>query len=221
METGQEREMLVARISRRGYSVYHMIKLLDLLSIKGPLGRALISRELGIGEGSSRSLVKCLRASGLIDTDPVGGSYLTSKGYEVLSWWRSIVASSSCIRARLEPSPWDLLSVSCLHGSRANEILVKGILNIRDTIVRCGCLGALIMGVNGGEVYMLDPSGKPDLNISGTPLGAKILDLCGRKEDMLVIASASDTSCLDAERCLWEAIIALLQEKRAIKDIKC
>ncbi len=213
-------EALAARI-RRGYSLYHMIKLLDLLSTKGPLGRALISRELGIGEGSSRSLVKCLRSMGLIETDPVGGSYLTNEGREALERWRKIITNSACVEEKLDPSPWDLVSISCIHSSRSGEVLSKGILNIRDAIVRRGCLGALIMGISGGEVYMLDTAGKPDINISGSPLGARILGLCGSDENTLVIVSASNATCLGAERCLWEVVASLLGEKEVIKDPPC
>ncbi|GAY26088.1 conserved hypothetical protein [Desulfurococcaceae archaeon AG1] len=221
MGTGQGARILTTRVRGKGYSFYHAVKLLDLLSIKGPLGRALISRELGIGEGSSRSLVRCLRSSGLIETDPVGGSYLTDKGYEVLARWRGIITGSICVKERLDPSPWDLISVSCLHESRSGEVLAKGILNIRDTIVRSGCLGAMIIGVKGGEVYILDTAGRPDINMSRTPLGARILDLCGGKDGTLVIVSSSDSSCLDAERCVWETVAALLGTGEIIKEISC
>ncbi|MEM2203652.1 MAG: hypothetical protein QXI22_04765 [Sulfolobales archaeon] len=221
METGEGARILTTRVRWRGYSFYHAVKLLDLLSIKGPLGRALISRELGIGEGSSRSLVRCLRSSGLIETDPVGGSYLTDKGYRVLAKWRSIITGSVCVKERLDPSPWDLSSISCIHESRSSEVLAKGILNIRDMIVRSGCLGALIIGVKGNEVYILDTAGKPDINMSRTPLGARILDLCGEKEDALVIVSSSTSSCLDAERCVWETIASLLGTGEIIEEISC
>ena len=221
METSQGTGILTTKVRGKGYSFYHAVKLLDLLSVKGPLGRALISRELGIGEGSSRSLVRCLRSSGLIETDPVGGSYLTDKGHGVLTKWRGIITGSICVKERLDPSPWDLISLTCIHESRSGEVLAKGILNIRDMIVRSGCLGALIMGVRGGEVYMLDTAGRPDINMSRTPLGTRILDLCGDKEGALVIISSSDSSCLDAERCIWETVASLLSTGEIIKEISC
>lgn len=221
MEIDQRVETLTARVSRKGYGVYHILKLLDLLSIKGPLGRSLISRELSIGEGSSRSLVKCMRSLGFVETDPVGGSYLTAKGREFLARWRGIVTSSACVEERLNPSPWGLMSISFLHRSRSREILSKGILNIRDAIVREGCLGALIMSVRGGEVYMLDTAGKPDIDISRTPLGIKILSLCERGENTLIIAGASRNSCIDAERCVWEAVILLLGEGDMVEYLGC
>lgn len=192
--------------TRRGYTIYHMIKLLDLLESQGPLGRSLISRWLGIGEGSSRSLVRELRSLGLVDIDPVGGSYLTDKGYSVIKMWRENVRRSICIEERLDPSPWGFLSISCISKPWASIILSRGILAIRDSIVRAGCLGALIMGIHGFEVYMLDTLGKPDVNISSTQLGRVISRECG-KGGSLAIASSSAGSCIDSERCVWEAII--------------
>lgn len=192
--------------ARRGYSLYHMIKLLDLLEAQGPLGRSLISRWLGIGEGSSRSLVRELRSHGLVETDPVGGSYLTDKGYSVIKMWREIVRRSICIEERLDPSPWGFLSISCISKQWASILLSRGILAIRDSIVRAGCLGALIMGVHGFEVYMLDTLGKPDVSISNTQLGRVIARECGRGES-IAIASSSARSCIDSERCVWESIV--------------
>jgi hypothetical protein len=198
---------IAPRVSvRRGYTLYHMIKLLDLLDAQGPLGRSLISRRLGIGEGSSRSLVRELRSLGLVETDPVGGSYLTDKGYSVIKMWREIVRRSICIEERLDPSPWGFLSISCISKPWASIILSRGILAIRDSIVRAGCAGALIMGIHGFEIYMLDTLGKPDVSISSTQLGRVIVRECGGGES-LAIASSLAGSCIDSERCVWETIV--------------
>jgi len=195
---------------RRGYSVYHAIKLLDLLSSQGPLGRMLISRLLGIGEGSARSLVKSLRSMGLVGVDMVGGAFLTAKGREVLSRWRSSVYASSCVEGLLEPSPWPLLSISCISSGAARELLSRGVLYIRDTMVRLGCAGGLIMGIVGDRVYMLDPMGRPDVDISSTPLGSKVASICGGG-DALAIAASSEEGCLQSERCVWECVANILR----------
>lgn len=125
------------------------MKLLDLLDTQGPLGRMLISRSLGIGEGSARSLVKALKSLGLVDVDIVGGAYLTSKGYEVLSRWRSIVYSSTYLNERLDPSPWGYLCVACISSRAIHYILSRGILYVMDQMVRLDCLGRLIMIIRG------------------------------------------------------------------------
>ncbi|MEM4970221.1 MAG: hypothetical protein QXE01_03085 [Sulfolobales archaeon] len=196
---------------RRGYSLYHAIKLLDLLDRQGPLGRMLISRLLMIGEGSARSLVKSLKSLGLVEVDIVGGAYLTSKGYEVLSKWRSTVYASSCVEERLDPSPWGFLCIACISRDIARNILFKGVLGLRDEMVRLGCLGGLIMGIANGRAYMLDPLGRLDLDISETPLGERVLSICGSR-DALVLAGSSEDRCLASEKCVWETIAYLLKE---------
>lgn len=103
-ESGYGGGAVLARV-RRGYSIYHVIKLLELLESQGPLGRMLISRLLGIGEGSARSLVRLLRSRGLVDVDVVGGAYLTAKGSDVLTRWRSAIEETRCFEEKLEPSP--------------------------------------------------------------------------------------------------------------------
>ncbi len=194
---------------RRSYSIYHVIKLLDLLSSQGPLGRMLISRLLGIGEGSARSLVKGLRELGLVNVDEVGGAYLTSGGYEFLSRWRSAVYASTCYTTSLDPSPWGYLCVACILRRVGSDILSRGVLYVRDEMVRRGCLGGLIMMAIGGRLYMLDPQARPDLDISETPLGREVLTLCGANES-LVLAGSSGSSCISSEKCVWEAIAYML-----------
>jgi len=179
--------------SRRSYSFYHVVKLLDLLDTQGPLGRMLISRSLGIGEGSARSLVKALKSLGLVDVDMVGGAYLTSKGYEVLSRWRSIVYSSTYLNERLDPSPWGYLCVACISSHAIHYIMSRGILYVRDQMVRLDCLGGLIMIIRGDRLYMLDARGSPDLDISVTYLGREMLARCGAGES-LILAGSSGSS---------------------------
>ncbi len=194
---------------RRGYSIYHVIKLLDLLSTQGPLGRMLISRLLGIGEGSARSLVRGLRELGLVGVDKVGGAYLTNEGYEFLSRWRSAVHASACYTSTLDPSPWGYLCVACILKRVGIDILSRGILYVRDEMIRHGCLGGLIMMAIGGRLYMLDSQGRPDLDISETPLGREVLTLCGANES-LVLAGSSGSSCISSEKCVWEVIAYML-----------
>jgi len=201
---------------RRGYSVYHAIKLLDLLNSQGPLGRMLISRLLGIGEGSARTLVRSLRSLGLVDVDMVGGAFLTARGREVLSRWRSSVYASSCVEGRLDPSPWPMLSIACISSWASRELLSKGVLYLRDTMVRLGCAGGLIMGMLGGRVYMLDALGRPDIDISETPLGASVASLCSAGGS-LVLAGSSEGGCLQSERCVWECVAHILRDSAPLE----
>lgn len=181
-----------------------MIKLLQALKDQGPLGRPLISKILGIGEGASRSLVKELRIMGLVETDAVGGSYLTEKGSEILRVWTDFVNSLSCVEGPLDPSPWRIHAIACIPWRFSPTVVRGSTLGLRDRLVRRGCDGALILGLLRGSVYLLDSKGQPDLDVGSTPLGESVVKICGRAE-MLAIAGSS-SSCYAAEKCVVEAL---------------
>jgi len=61
----------------------HVIKTILYLMENGPAGRKLLSKQLGLGETSVRSLFRRLRLYGLIEIDRVAGAYLTRKGKEL------------------------------------------------------------------------------------------------------------------------------------------
>ncbi len=62
------------------YHEGHVVKSLLSLYREGPLGRKLLSKKLGIGETSVRSLVNRLVEKNLVIVDRVAGSLLTSRG---------------------------------------------------------------------------------------------------------------------------------------------
>lgn len=189
---------------RKSYTSYHVIKLLQALKDQGPLGRPLISRVLGIGEGASRSLVKELRRMGVVETDAVGGSYLTEKGSEILRMWMDFVENVACVEGPLDPSPWRIHAIACVPWKFSPAVVGGSTLGLRDRLVRRGCDGALILGLLKGSVYLLDSRGQPDLDVGPTPLGGKVASVC-RGAEMLVIAGSS-SSCRSAEKCVVEAL---------------
>ena len=71
------------------FSVFHVMKALELTAKEGPIGRGKLSRELGIGEGVTRTLLNRLIDAGLIATSKLGCS-LTKKGETIWNDFQSI-----------------------------------------------------------------------------------------------------------------------------------
>ena len=63
------------------FNDYHLWKALDCLDGKNPIGRKRLAELLGIGEGSTRTIISMLQDHGLI-TIGKSGIFLTSKGLE-------------------------------------------------------------------------------------------------------------------------------------------
>ncbi len=189
---------------RSKFTYYHVIKILDLIEKSGPMGRHIISKTLGIGEGSARNLVKRLNSVGLVSIDPVAGADLTSKGKEILVEWRRYV-SSSCVE-NIDIINWRYASINKIS-SEARAILMrnKNIVDLRDELVKKGCLGGLFIEVQGDKVMLLNTRGEPDYDISRTKTGEIIKNNC----EGFCIVSGSDRNCFTAESCVWELLIEL------------
>jgi len=71
------------------FSVLHLIKALELMAKKGPIGRGKLSEELTIGEGATRTLIKRLKDAELVVATKPGCS-LTKKGKRIWNRLQSI-----------------------------------------------------------------------------------------------------------------------------------
>ncbi len=193
------------------YSIYHVLKLLSLLIEEGPLGRQLISKMLNIGEGSVRGLIRKMKDLSLVNIDPVAGAYITEKGRDLVNFWRSIVRFSKCYSGvRNELIVWEHISVTCIDYRVGVSVVERnGVLGIRDSVIRYGCDGAIIMLYDSKGVYLLDSSGNPDIDISGSQLGS-IITSYASKDKMICISGGSKNSCLDAEKCVWDFIAEII-----------
>ena len=56
------------------FSDYHIWKTLDCLDKNNPIGRKKLSSMIGVGEGSTRTILGILQEHGLVDIDKSGVS---------------------------------------------------------------------------------------------------------------------------------------------------
>lgn len=66
------------------FNLVHHFKALQLMEEKGHVCRALLCKELSLGEGAIRTLLKHLKMQGLIESTK-NGARLTEKGMTTLS----------------------------------------------------------------------------------------------------------------------------------------
>ncbi len=141
------------RGGHKGFRPAHIIALLDLLLKKGRVGRPKITKLLGIGESSAKTMLKKLENAGLIAGGPKG-HYLTPFGKATIEDLLQI------LHFRLLEAPHPIFSegvkrifectISCVDGP---EDLVS-VLSLRDYLVAEGCRLALIGSVRNGSVVL-------------------------------------------------------------------
>jgi len=184
------------------FSILHVLKAIDLVGRAGPTSRANLSRELGIGEGVVRTLLKRLMNANLVRTSP-SGCMLTEEG---MALWAELNARLA-VRKPLEYRATSLgehgFAVLVRDGAKKVRLGVEQ----RDEAVRAGARGALILVAEGGKLKM--PGVSDDVRADYPELFEEIINAIGPSDgDAIVIAYADDP--LVAEYGALAAALSLL-----------
>ncbi|MBC7126765.1 MAG: DUF4443 domain-containing protein [Candidatus Methanosuratincola petrocarbonis] len=139
------------------YTPVHVIKALLIIESSKSVGRVMLSRVLGIGEGSVRTIIKRLQQQSLISIDSIGGCALTPVGREVLGQIKKGMVSSGSI---------DLSGMGVTYPSFALQVNLDvsahSVLKLRDVAIRWGAEGAIVFHFSGGRIVV--PSITDDLS---------------------------------------------------------
>ena len=171
------------------YTEYHLRKALDLIS-KASIGRGALGKELGLGKGSARTIVKILKASGLIKTSKKGCE-LTKKG-QLLSkkLHRQIIKISE-------------IEAEEIAGEHSIAVLVRNVGNKvkygveqRDAAIITGAAGATTIIYLGGKLRV--PTISEDFEKDYPQLAKKLLFIFKpRNNDVIVIGSACEEAAAE------------------------
>lgn len=128
-----------------GYTAYHVVQALRLLSQEPPVGRPRLQRELGIGEAAAKTLLSRLERLGLAEKVPGGRGHRASQAgiqyHAVLS---------RLIRFhRLRASPLGD-SYALVTGVPEPVRDLVGVYHVRDYLVAEECRVSIIGGVEAG-----------------------------------------------------------------------
>ncbi|MDP7266337.1 MAG: DUF4443 domain-containing protein [Candidatus Thermoplasmatota archaeon] len=131
------------------FQQYHLLMALLLIREKGYIGRKQLSRELSMGEGSIRSMLRRLTKAGLVRTErsgnvitPAGGEMLNDIGIEMIS----IEGGESSVGTK---------DVAVIVPGKGN--FVTDGFSQRDAAVKAGALGATTLVFrNGGLTFPPD-----------------------------------------------------------------
>lgn len=185
----------------------HVLKALEITSLTPGTGRKRLSEILGLGEGMTRTLLRHLRAEGLIAVSRKGLA-LTDRG-------RSISADLNALISVGVNIPASSLTV----GSRNYAVLVRGAayqirsgVEQRDIALRAGAQGATTLVWDGSKLLLAGMKVMPEG--SEEACSSILLKLDPKKGDVIVVGSASDD--LTAELAAKAAALELLKSRTSI-----
>jgi len=173
------------------FSIFDVIKALEIIAETGSVGRGKLSEKLGLGKGVTRTLLARLAEAGLISTSRSGCS-LTEKGKEL---WRKIEEMiphiSEIGQNELTFAAYNVV----VHVRGRGERVEKG-LEQRDAAVRAGAKGAVTLIYRNKKLML--PTITDDAAQSYPKAHQQITSLMDLKENDVAIIVCAD-SLKDAE----------------------
>jgi len=119
------------------FSLFHLIRALELIAKKGPIGRGKLSEELKTGEGATRTIIDRLKDAELIVTSKPGCS-LTKDGERIWNEFQSIFPR----KVRLEESKLTLAACNVAMLIKGCGDRVRAGVEQRDAAIMTGARGA-------------------------------------------------------------------------------
>jgi len=168
------------------FSVFHLLKALELIAKKGPIGRGKISQELKTGEGATRTLIERLKDAGLVVITKLGCS-LTKKGEEVWNEFRSVFPQ----KVRLERIDLTLAPYNIAVQIKDRGDKVRAGVEQRDAAIMSGAKGATTLVFRNKKLVL--PTISENV-VRDYPLTHRqIIKLLKLEENDVVVIGSADT----------------------------
>jgi predicted transcriptional regulator len=136
------------------FSLFHVWKTYNIINEQGPIGRKALAQTLGIGEGSTRTILDKMMREGSVENTKMG-AILTDRG---LKQFRNSGITAAPVKI-------DGLTIS----SQDCAVLVKGMADRistgydqRDEAVRAGAVGATTLVFKNGKLIFPGDAVEPD-----------------------------------------------------------
>jgi predicted transcriptional regulator len=167
------------------FSIFDVIKVLEIIAESGSIGRGKLSDELGLGEGATRTLLGRLTDAGLTVTMKSGCS-LTERGKKIWGELKAILPRK--VELEKNELTFAVYNVAVLVRHRG-EGVGKG-LEQRDAAVRAGAKGAITLIFKNGRLVL--PAISEDLSKDFPIAFGQVAHSMEPKEDDAVIISGAD-----------------------------
>ncbi|HSF49868.1 MAG TPA: DUF4443 domain-containing protein, partial [Nitrososphaeraceae archaeon] len=128
------------------FGIAHIFKTLQLASAYGHISRSLLCKELNLGEGSVKTLIKHLKMNEMIITSQLG-TILTNKGKVILRDLLTLIPSETIIpKSSITLGKFNY----CVLLKNSAKLIGSG-LEQRDEAIKLGATGATTLIFSNGK----------------------------------------------------------------------
>lgn len=175
------------------FGVVHIFKTLQLIELGGHVSRDQLCKELGLGEGSVKTLIKHLKMNNLVKTSN-RGTTLTERGQAIFS---ELIA---CI-----PSEKTLPRCSVALGRFNHAVLIKELsyavksgIEQRDAAIKVGGIGATTLLFVDNK-FIMPTAGRSQDSLRKDPETRLLLEGLKPEQGDIIIVGSADTDRRTAE----------------------
>ena len=184
----------------------HVVKALEIVGDCGFVGRIRLSKELGLGEGTTRTLLKHLKNEGIMQSSRSGITF-SEDGKKLFSNLRSKLSES--VEIPSSPLTVGAFNVAVLVRNSAHA--VRSGMEQRDIAIKSGASGATTLVFSGGRLSL--PTGEENLFESMPSLHAELVSRFDPNENDVIIVGSGESRLL-AEAGAKMAALKLLRNNR-------
>ncbi|MFC1487756.1 DUF4443 domain-containing protein [Thermoproteota archaeon] len=163
----------------------HVVKVLELIGHYGNIGRIRLSKELRLGEGTTRTLLKRLRNEGITQSSRSGISF-SEDGKKLFDEIRNKI--SNCIEVQSSPLTVGSCNIAVLIRNSA-QVVGNG-LEQRDIAIMSGATGATTL-IFSNDMLSL-PTGEENLSESMPELHDELVNQFNPKENDVIIVGCGE-----------------------------
>jgi predicted transcriptional regulator len=165
----------------------HVIKALEIIGSGKAVGRIRLSKELGLGEGVTRTLVKHLKNEGIIEVSRNGIGFL-EYGEKLFSDLRFRISEE----VEVPPSPLTVGPFNVAVLVRDAASVVKMGLEQRDTAIKAGALGATTLIFSRNRLTMPWVEGKDVFKGISSIHEMLVSKLHPKENDVVIVGSGEN-----------------------------
>jgi predicted transcriptional regulator len=181
----------------------HIVKVLEIINDEKNVGRIKLSKELGLGEGATRTLLKRLKNEGLTQSSRSGISF-TEKGKKLFTELQNKLSKG--IDVPKSELTVGTCNIAVLVRDSANSI--GSGMEQRDTAIMCGASGATTLVFSNDKLTL--PHGEENISETMPDLHDKLISQLEPKENDVIIVGCGKNKDL-AEIGAKMAAIKLLK----------
>ena len=183
---------VIERVTRKiapgpapSFNEAHVVKALEIIGNYRVVGRIRLSKELGLGEGTTRTLLKHLKNEGIIQSSR-SGIFLSEEGKRLFSNLQSKLSEG--VEVPKSPLTVGEFNIAVLVKDSAKA--VKSGMEQRDIAIKSGASGATTLVFSSNKLFL--PTGEENLSESMPLLHNKLVSELNPKENDVIIVGSGE-----------------------------